>query len=152
MSTSVELLGSGKAWAATPPGQPFNEPAWQAWTAKGRADDRRSDLAHGKLVRWIPIAALLVAAALWSQIAPYETAVRFIVAAGATVVMFQALHEKHYAVAAVFGALALLYNPVLPVFSFSDGGRRALVIASVIPFAASLTSLSGRNSRRKHDD
>jgi hypothetical protein len=28
--------------------------------------------------------------------------------------MFQAFHIRHYAVAALFGALALLYNPVAP--------------------------------------
>jgi hypothetical protein len=78
--------------------------------------------------------------------ATYATVVRFIVATGATVVMFQSFHARRYAVAAAFGALALLYNPVLPTFGFSDGGRRALVIASVAPFAA---SLAWTNSRRK---
>jgi len=81
--------------------------------------------------------------------APYEVVVRFIVAAGATVVMFQAFDARHYAVAAVFGALALLYNPVVPVFSFSGGGQRALVVASVAPFVLSLV---WRKLKREHHD
>jgi len=148
MSTAVELLGSGKAWAL-PPTQPFNETAWQVWVAKGRAHDRRGSAARGKLVRWIPIAALAVTVALWSQAAPYETLVRFLVAAGAMVVMFQSFHDRHYAVAALFAAMALLYNPVVPVFSFSGGGWCALVISSIVPFAA---SLAWHDSRRKHND
>jgi hypothetical protein len=148
MSTAVELLGSGKAWAP-PPTQPLNEAAWQVWVANGRAHDRRGRAVRGKLVRWFPIAALAVTVALWSKMAPYETVVRFIVAAAAVVVMFQAFHERHYAVAALFAALALLYNPVVPMFSFSGGWSCALVIASIVPFAA---SLAWRDSRRKLND
>jgi len=147
MSTAVESLGSGNVWAL-PPTQPFNETAWQMWVAKGRTHDRRASATRGKLVRWIPIAALAVTVALWSKAAPYETVVRFLVAAGAIVVMFQAFHDRHYAVAALFAALGLLYNPVVPVFSFSGGGWRALVIASIVPFAA---SLAWRDSRRNHN-
>jgi hypothetical protein len=137
MSTAVELLASGKA-PALPPTQPFDETAWQVWVTKGQKHDRRGSAARGKLVRWIPIAALIVTAALWSKIGPYETVVRFIVAGGATVVMCEALHEKHYTIAAVFAALALLYNPVVPVFSFAGLVWRALAISSIVPFAASL--------------
>jgi low affinity Fe/Cu permease len=39
---------------------------------------------------------------------------------------------------AVFAALALLYNPVAPVFSFSGTWQRALVVATAIPFVTSL--------------
>jgi len=46
----------------------------------------------------------------------------------------------HYASAAVFAAVALLYNPVAPVFSFSGDWPRALVLASALPFVASLTA------------
>jgi len=148
VSTSVELLNPPQTW--TPPAAtPFNVALWQAWLRKGRVHDRRSHAASSKLVKWIPIAALLVAAGLWSQMAPYEVVVRFMVAAGATVVMFQAFDARHYAVAAVFGALALLYNPVVPVFSFSGGGQRALVVASVAPFVLSLV---WRKLKREHHD
>ena len=117
MSALVELQGSPDVWEP-PVVKPLDEAVWQAWVAKGRAQERRSSAAHMKAVKWVSIAALLVAAGLWSDLTPYEVVVRFIVAAGAMIVMFQAFHARHYAFAAVFGALALLYNPVAPAFSF----------------------------------
>ena len=143
----TESLGSGKVWAP-PPTPPLNETAWRAWVAKGRTHDRRIGAARGKLVRSVPIAALAVTVAVWSQAAPYESVVRFIVAVAAMFVTFQAFQERHYAVAALFAALALLYNPIAPVFRFLGGGWRALVIASIVPFAV---SLFWRDSPRKHN-
>lgn len=123
---------------APPAAKPLDEGVWQAWVAKGRAQDRRSGAALAKAVTWVSIAGLLAAAGLWSHRAPYEIVLRFIVAAGAIVVMFQAFQARHYAFTAVFGALALLFNPVVPVFSFSGDWQRVLVIASAVPFIASL--------------
>lgn len=137
MSTSVELQGSREVWQP-PLAKPLDEAVWQAWMVKGREQDRRSSAARVKAVKWVSAAALLVAAGLWSHLRPYEVVVRFIVAAGAIVVMFQAFHARHYAFAAVFGALALLYNPVAPVFSFSGDWQRVVVFASAVPFVASL--------------
>jgi len=58
---------------------------WHAWLTKGRAQDRRSGAGRLKAVKWVTIAGLLAAAALWTQFIPHE---------------------------AVSGALALLCNPV----------------------------------------
>jgi hypothetical protein len=63
--------------------------------------------------------------------------------------MFQALRSRRYVSAAVFGALALLYNPVAPVFGFSSDWQRGLVLASAFPFVASLT---WRKRRTKDND
>jgi uncharacterized protein DUF6804 len=119
---------------------PLDEAVWQAWVRKGRAQEERSYAARMKAVKWISLAGLLLAAAagLWSDLTPYDI-VRFVVAAGAMVLMFRAFHARQYAFAPVFGALALLYNPVAPVFSFSGAWQRALVVASAAPFVASLT-------------
>ncbi len=137
MSTSVALQESRDIqtplmWT------PLDEAAWQAWVAKGSAQDRRDTARRVKAVKWASIAALLTAAVLWSQLTPYEVVVRFLVAAGAIFVMFQAFDVRQYAVAAVFAVLALLYNPVAPVFSFSGDWQRALVVVSAVPFIASL--------------
>lgn len=148
MSTPVGLQEPRGAWEP-PLTKPLDEAVWEAWVAKGRAHDRRSSAARVKAVTWISIAALLVAAGLWSHLAPYDVVVRFIVAAGAIVVMSQALRTRHYAFAAVFGALALLYNPVLPVFALSGDWQRALVVASTVPFVA---SLAWRNVKLAHND
>lgn len=148
MSTLVQLHGSPGGWQP-PPVKPLDEAVWEAWMVRGQAQDRRGSASRVKAVKWVSAAALLAAAGLWSQLTPYEVVVRFCVAAGAIVLMFQAFHARHYAFAAVFGALALLYNPVADVFSFSGDWQRAVLVASAIPFVA---SLAWRNVRLAHND
>ena len=68
-----------------------------------------------KAATWISLVTLLLAAAgFWSQIAPYDVAVRFLLAAGGLVLMFQAVHTRHHAFATVFGALTLLLGILDP--------------------------------------
>jgi len=129
MSTSVETLGSREAWAP-PAAKPLDQAVWQAWVAKGRAEDLRSSAARIKAVKWVSIAALLAAELLGSHLAPFDALVRYIVTSGAMVVMLQAFHTRRYAGAAVFGALALLYNPIAPVFQFADGWQLAVGVVS----------------------
>jgi hypothetical protein len=113
---------------------------------KGRARDRQSRDAHANVAKWVSIAGLLAAAGLWSRLTVFDVVVRFIVSAGASVVVLQAFHARQYGVAALFGALVLLYNPVVPVFTFSGDWQHALVLMSAAPFVALLT----RRDRRSH--
>lgn len=139
MSTSIELQEQQKTRESPLLAKPLDEALWQAWVAKGRAKDRLASAARLKAVKWVSIAGLFAAAGLWNHLTSYsELVIRIIVIAGAMAVMFQAFHERHYAVAAVFGALAVLYNPVAPVFSFSGEWQRVFVMMSIIPFIASL--------------
>ena len=137
MSGAVGLNESRGGWEP-PPAKPLDEVVWKAWAAKGRAQDRQGSAARARAVKWVSIAALLAAAGLWFYLAPYDVVVRFIVAGGAIFLTFHAFHARQYALAAVFAALALLYNPVAPVFSFAGDWQRALVVASAVPFVASL--------------
>ena len=145
------LVGSQELRGAWEPvrSRPLDEAVWQAWMAKGRAQDSRSHARRMKAVRWVTAATLLAAVGLWSHLTPYEVQVRFIVALGATVVMFQAFHARRYAFAAAFGALALLYNPVAPIVTFSGDWQRALVGTSAVPF---VTLLAWRDVRPAHND
>lgn len=136
MSTA-ELRESGQHWQP-PETKPLDEAMWQAWILKGRERDRRAEIARAKAVEWISILALLAVAGLWSRIAPYGVAVRFIVAAGAIAAMFRAVLVRQYASAVVFAGLAVLYNPLAAVFSLSGDWPRAFVAASAFPFAVSL--------------
>ena len=126
---------------AVPANSPLDEAVWQAWVRKGRSQQERSRTAWRKAVKFLSLAGLLfaVVAGFWPQLLAYDAAVRFIVAAGATLLMFQAFTLRYYAVGTMFGALALLYNPMAPIFSFSGNWQRALVVLSVLPFVASLT-------------
>ena len=98
-------------------------------------------------MKWASIAGLLGAAGLWAHLAPFEVLVRCLVTASALVLMFQAFQTRYYPFAATFGALALLFNPVASAFSFSGDWQRAVVVASAVPFVASLVWPNGRNRR-----
>jgi len=146
MPVSVELEKARETWAP-PLSKPLDEVRWQAWLKKGRAQDRRDAAARLTAVKWISLGALATVASLWSNISPYESVARFIVTAGAIVLMLRAFHAGQYAFSAVFAVLALLYNPVAPLLDFSGPGQRALVLASAAPFVASLAWRKARTER-----
>ena len=52
------------AWAP-PAAKPLDEAVWQAWLAKGRAQERRNSVARMKVMKCALIAALLGAAGYW---------------------------------------------------------------------------------------
>ena len=141
MSTSA-ALSKAPELRDLPLARPLDEAVWQAWVLKGRAQQERSRLAWRRAVKFMSLAGLLLAAAagVWSDLLPYHVVIRFIVAAGATVLMFRAFASRDYVFGPLFGVLALLYNPVAAVFSFSGEWQRALVLASAFPFVASLSS------------
>jgi hypothetical protein len=137
MSTLVGSQGLQQVW--TPPlSKPLDEAVWRAWVEKGRARDGRNRTAGVKAAKWISLAGLLAVAGLWSRPAPYEVLIRFVVAGGSIALMLQSMDTRRYFFAALFGALALLYNPVVPLFTFSGGWQRLVVLASAAPFLASI--------------
>jgi hypothetical protein len=139
MSTSVTLQKTQDFFAPSL-AKPLDESVWQAWVLKGRTRDERSHAAGMKAVTWISLTTLLlVAAGFGSYITQYDVAARFLLAASGLVLMFHAFHTRRYTFAVVFGALALLYNPVVPVFRFSGAWQSAFMIASAVPFIVSLT-------------
>lgn len=121
----------------TPGMKPSDEAKWQGWLAKGRARDVRKRSSLNAAVRYAVIAVLIVAAVVWSNLAAYGLIVRFIVAAGALFVALQAFRSAHYPIAGVFGALAVVYNPVAPVFSFAGDWQRGFVLVSAFLFIVS---------------
>jgi hypothetical protein len=137
MSKAVAAKNSTTVWES-PPVKPLDEAVWQAWKAKGRAQDRQGRETRIKALKWGSIAALLAVAGLWSQLTPYEIVIRCVLAAAAAGMMFEAFNNRQYALGIVFAGLAVIYNPIAPVFSFSSNWQRALVVASAIPFVTSL--------------
>ena len=137
MSDAVGVKRPTTTWEA-PAVKPLDEAVWQAWKAKGRARDRQGRETCIKALKRGSIVALLAIAGLWSQLVPYDILIRCVLAAAAVGMIFEAFNKRQYALGAVFAALALLYNPVAPVFSFSGNWQRALVVASAIPFVTSL--------------
>lgn len=144
MSLTHELPGPPKVVAISE-GKPLEEAVWQAWLRKGRAQDERDSAARITLVKWLAIAVLLASAGLfWDVLATYGVVVKFIVAIAAIALLFQAVRTRNYVMSVLFGIVALLYNPVISVFTFSGEWVRALVFATLIPF---IISLAWRNSK-----
>ena len=136
MSTIVELPES--QWTIGLPTARTDEVAWQAWIGKSRARERRNNAKRIMVVKLISTTVLLGAAALWTDLSQFHIVIRFLVAIGGVVVMYQAFYDERYAIAALFGALTLLYNPVVPTFDFAGEWQRVVVAASSIPFISSL--------------
>lgn len=121
----------------TPPSTPFDEPDRQVWLVQHPPKKRGGSTAV-KVVKWASIMGLLALGGLWSRVTPLEVAARFLVAAGAIVVMARALLAERYAVLAVAGALVLLYNPLAPLFDLSGDWQRAVFVAAAAPLLALL--------------
>lgn len=113
--------------------KPLDEAERQAWAAE-RPPERRGRSAVLSAVKWTSIAGLLALGGLWSRFTTFEVTARFVVAAGAIIVMAQSLLARRYAVVAVSGALVLLYNPLAPLFDLSGDWQRALFVAAAVPF------------------
>jgi energy-coupling factor transporter transmembrane protein EcfT len=124
----------------TPKGgsKPLDQEVWRAWQEKNRLQDIRNAVTRMKAVKWLCVAVLIVTAVLFSHLSPYHAVVRFAVALGALVVMMQGFHTRRYIFAVLFAALVLLYNPFVPAFTFSGNWQRLFVLASLLPFLASL--------------
>lgn len=97
-----------------------------------------------KIMKWITMAVLLTAAMMWRSPANSQlpqVLLGFVVCLGASVVVIQAVQAGRYVWAGGFTAMALLFNPVLPVLPFDGEWGRLLVLASIVPFAISLVTL-----------
>lgn len=91
-----------------------------------------------KWMNWISIAALVVLLMSWRSTGDNLTFVAaWLVCAGALVVLLQAIHAGKYVWAAILFAVAILFNPVVPVM-FSPGQFVALNIGCLGIFIASL--------------
>lgn len=121
-----------------PVSTPAKGTSWREWLARNRADEIRGAERHIIVIKWTSIAVLLAVVALWAVVGPYQRALMFGIALGAFAVMFHAFHAHRYILAAVFGTIVLLYNPLFPAFSLSGGWQRLIVLASTAPFLASL--------------
>jgi len=136
MSISVDLREPNDTFAPAP--AQANDAMWKAWVAKGRARERRNTARRVQAVKSTAIAVLLATAAFWTELAQYAVAIRFVVVVSAVVVMLQQFHANRYATAALFGVLALIYNPIAPVFDFAGDWQRVFIAASSLSFIASM--------------
>jgi len=94
-----------------------------------------------RIVKWLCIAVLFVAFVLWRWIANYEFPLRAVVCSGAAVVALQALHLNKHRWTICFFAIALLFNPAIPVLPLANQLGLAAIVLAGAAFSVSLTSL-----------
>lgn len=95
-------------------------------------------------MKWISIAALLLAMFFWSPGSLSQIALALVVTVGAVLVHIQAWQENEYWWAAGFLAVAILFNPALPPIRLGGGIGFSLVLLAIAPFAISLVVLKPR--------
>jgi hypothetical protein len=96
---------------------------------------------HTVVMKWFSIAALLLAVMFWNSAPNFQIELNIVVSAAAAVVLIQAFQAKKYSWVAGFLALALLFNPAVPVFRLAGGVGLSLVVLSIASFAISLIAL-----------
>ena len=67
-----------------------------------------------KIMKWVSIMALLLAFA-WHPSTPYQLMLEILICVSALMVVAQAWRERKYLWAAGFVAIAVLFNPAVPV-------------------------------------
>jgi hypothetical protein len=92
-----------------------------------------------KIMKWLSIMALLLGALLSSS-ASYRIALELVVCVAAAVVAAQAFRTGKYFWGIGFVAIAVLFNPAVPI-AFSHGGFLVLDLVCIAGFLASLAVL-----------
>jgi hypothetical protein len=96
---------------------------------------------HIKTMKWVSIAALLLVMTFWPASSSFQTELGLVVTIAAAVVVVQASRLKNYPWAAGFVGIAILFNPVFPVFRLAGILGLALVVFAIAPFIVSLAAL-----------
>jgi hypothetical protein len=88
-------------------------------------------------LKGLSMMVLMVAATSWSNLLPHDGAARFAVSAAAlaAAVLFSCVRQ--YAMAAVTGAIALVFNPVAPALSLAGEWRRTFLVVTAVLLVAS---------------
>ena len=96
---------------------------------------------HTQVMKWVSIVALLLAVVFWNSAAFYQVELNLVVTIAAAVVVIQAIQRKKYPWAAGFFAIALLFNPAVPIFRLAGAVGFSLVVLSIATFGISLMTL-----------
>lgn len=130
--------------------KPLDEIVWRAWLNKNLLEERQRAVARIKTVKWTCIGVLIATAVVSSYVSTpyvpaYQAVVRFAIGLGAIVIIFESLRTRQYAFTALFAAVVLLFNPLVPTFALA--GHWVIPLAGVLPFIASLVWMKERIGR-----
>ena len=94
-----------------------------------------------KTMKWGAIVGLLLAAISWNAGANYRLLLDLVVAVGAIVVLRQAVRAKQYFWASGFVGMALLLNPIVPVFTPAGNLMLLLFLVGLSPIVITFAAL-----------
>lgn len=145
MSHNVHFEGPRDSQAHS--SKPLDDTLWRAWLNKNLIEERQRAVARIKTVKWACIGVLMATAVVSSYVSSpyvpaYQAVVRFAIGLGAIVILFESLRTRQYTFAALFAAVVLLFNPVVPTFALA--GHWVILLAAVLPFVASLVWMKER--------
>ncbi len=96
---------------------------------------------HNQVMKWFSIGALLLAVLFWKSAATYQLELNLIICVAAAFVFIQAFQARKFSWAAGFLIVALLFNPLVPVFELIGGVALSIVVLSTALFATALVVL-----------
>ncbi len=91
-----------------------------------------------KMMKFVSIVSLILTVTFWKYAPAYDLAPRFLVALGALVVATQAYRARKYPWTAAFYAIAILFNPFIPVIALDGKLSLSLVVATAALFGVSV--------------
>ena len=97
-----------------------------------------------KIMKWVSIAALLMAALVWHSATNYQLVLGFVVCMGAIFVVQQAIRARKYFWSAAFVEIAVLFNLMVLVLNPSGNLSLLMDLVCIAPFAISLFALKTR--------
>ena len=92
-------------------------------------------------MKWDCVVGLLLAAMSWHAGANYRLLLDLVVCVGAIVVVKQAVRAKQYLWASGFVGMALLLNPIVPVFTPAGNLMLLLLLVGLSPIVITFAAL-----------
>jgi hypothetical protein len=99
---------------------------------------------HARVMKWFTIATLLVTVLFWRFARDFRLELDLVVCVAAGIVMAQAYRAKRYSWVAGFLTIALVFNPIVPLFRPAGDIGLSIVVFAMVPFVMSLVALRAR--------
>lgn len=117
---------------------PVDEARWNRWLASNAAREIRDAAGWMTGVKLTAIAAVAATMLLWTHVAPYQLPLRFAISICALAALNQSARAKRYALAVLFLAVLIIYNPLYAIFQTASGWPLPVPLFALVAFAASL--------------
>jgi hypothetical protein len=99
---------------------------------------------YARVMKWVTIATLLLTVLYWGAAQDFRRELDLVVCIAACMVMKQAYQAKKYSWAGGFLTIALVFNPLVPLFRPVGDIGLSIVVFSIVPFVVSLVELRPR--------